>query len=130
MEKETDGFALRLEELLAARDVARQSGNEQMMSQVNAGLSQVAGQMQQAGIQDPEAVLYEYQARKAEEQMQNERVNQAGRQGAALGQKQGMEQGYRTGYDAGNPVGAAAKRLAESLGGENQAQPMERPQFQ
>lgn len=130
MEKETDGLSLRLEELLAARDIARQSGDEQMMSQVNAALSQVAGQMQQAGIQDPEAALYDYQARKAEEQMQNERVNQAGRQGTALGQQQGMEQGYRTGYDAGNPVGAAARRLAESLGGENQAQPMEIPQFQ
>jgi len=128
---DTDELTLRLEELLAARDIAKQSGNEQMMTQVNAGLSQVAGQMQAAGIEDPEAALYEYQARKADEQLQNQRVQEAGQQGAALGQQQGLEHGYRTGYDAGNPVGAAAKRLAESLGSQGeQVQPPQRPQFQ
>jgi len=128
---DTDELTLRLEELLAARDIAKQSGNEQMMTQVNAGLSQVAGQMQAAGIEDPEAALYEYQARKADEELQNQRVQEAGQQGAALGQQQGLEHGYRTGYDAGNPVGAAAKRLAESLGSQGeQVQPPQRPQFQ
>lgn len=131
MELETDGLSLRLEELLAAREIAKQSGNEQSMTQINAALSQVAGQMQAAGIEDPEAALYEYQARKADEAFQNQRVQEAGAQGTALGQRRGEEQGYRTGYDAGNPVGAAAKRLAESLGqGQEQVQIPQRPQFQ
>lgn len=134
MDEQQLELTTRLEELLAAREQVAQSGDEQMIGQVQQGIAEIAGQMKQLGIEDPEAALMDMQTMRAEEQIQQRRqqelsqANQLGAQqgmqvgmqqgmqrGAQQGMQAGMEQGYQKGYAAGNPTRAASDRLVASL---------------